>query len=224
MRTFAILHRNQGLINDEHIRIFSSLIFTQFHNYAPVLRLSVYLSIFDIVIYLIDWSKSSNLSRFFALFDRTTFLSKHFQTILDHFSFNLNELQTFIEEFLSSDDSSSLSDTRFFSLDSLLLQHRQVAFLLDLVDIHNIDTLKTIFNPLFENIRTAYQRPYMSINYVRKSIELLSSLMQENYFHSSNFIKDWLSSSIRLITREGLNFIKLHSVREIIISNIYFTL
>jgi hypothetical protein len=61
----------------------------------------------------------------------------------------------------------------------------------------------------------------MSINNVRRSIELFSGLIQENYFHSSNFVKDWFSSSIRLIVREGLNFIKINCVRKIRMSYIY---
>ncbi|CAF2861797.1 unnamed protein product [Rotaria sp. Silwood2] len=220
LRTYALNHQNQSLLKDEHIKIFSSLILTQFHTYAPVLRLSAYSSILDIVIYLLDWSISStslNLLRFFALFDRSTFLSKHFQIILDHFSFDIRQLQTFIGEFISSEDLDTSLDTRLFSLDNTLLEYRQIAFLLDLIDIHNTDMLKTIFNPLIENIRTAYQRPYMSINNVRKSIELFSGLIQENYFHSTNFVKDWFSSSIRLIVREGLNFIKIHSVQQPIV-------
>ncbi|CAF3362998.1 unnamed protein product [Rotaria socialis] len=148
LQTFALNHQNQSLLNDEHIKIFSSLILTQFNTYAPVLHLNASL------------------------------------------------------------------DTRLFSLDNTLLEYRQTAFLLDLLDIRNTDILKTIFNPLIENIRTAYQRPYMSINNVRRSIELFSGLIQENYFHSSNFIKDWLSSSIRLVVRESLNFIKIHSIKQ----------
>ncbi|CAF0979391.1 unnamed protein product [Rotaria sordida] len=217
LRTYALKHQNQSLLNDEHIKIFSSLILTQFHTYAPVLRLSAYSSIFDTVIYLLDWSISSislNLLRFFALFDRLTFLSKHFQMILNHFSFDIRQLKTFIEEFLSSEDLNTSLDTRLFSLDNTLLEYRQIVFLLDLIDIHNTDILKIIFNPLIENIRTAYQRPYMSINNVQKSIELFLGLIQENYFHSLNFVKDWLSSSIRLIVREGLNFIKIHSIKQ----------
>ncbi|CAF5154616.1 unnamed protein product, partial [Rotaria sp. Silwood1] len=140
--------------------------------------------------------------------------SKHFQIILNHFVFDIRQLQTFIEEFVSSEDLNTSLDTRLFSLDNNLLEYRQIAFLLDLIDIHNTDILKTIFNPLIENIRTAYQRPYMSINNVRKSIELFSGLIQENYFRSSNFVKDWFSSSIRLIVREGLNFIKIHSIKQ----------
>ncbi|CAF1052840.1 unnamed protein product [Rotaria sp. Silwood1] len=217
LRTYALNHQNQSLLNDEHIKIFASLILTQFHTYAPALRLSAYSSILDIVIYLLDWSissKSLSLLRFFALFDRSTFLSKHFQIILNHFVFDIRQLQTFIEEFVSSEDLNTSLDTRLFSLDNNLLEYRQIAFLLDLIDIHNTDILKTIFNPLIENIRTAYQRPYMSINNVRKSIELFSGLIQENYFRSSNFVKDWFSSSIRLIVREGLNFIKIHSIKQ----------
>ncbi|CAF3748360.1 unnamed protein product [Rotaria socialis] len=152
LQTFALNHQNQSLLNDEHIKIFSSLILTQFNTYAPVLQ------------------------------------------------------------FLSSEDLNASLDTRLFSLDNTLLEYRQTAFLLDLLDNRNTDILKTIFNPLIENIRTAYQRPYMSINNVRRSIELFSGLIQENYFHSSNFIKDWLSSSIRLVVRESLNFIKIHSL------------
>ncbi|CAM4977170.1 unnamed protein product [Rotaria socialis] len=154
LQTFALNHQNQSLLNDEHIKIFSSLILTQFNTYAPVLQ------------------------------------------------------------FLSSEDLNASLDTRLFSLDNTLLEYRQTAFLLDLLDIRNTDILKTIFNPLIENIRTAYQRPYMSINNVRRSIELFSGLIQENYFHSSNFIKDWLSSSIRLVVRESLNFIKIHSIKQ----------
>jgi hypothetical protein len=223
-RTFSITHQNQCLLNDEHIKIFSSLILTQFHTYAPVLRLSAYSLILNIVINLVDWSISStslNLLRFFGFFDRLTFLSKHFLIISNHFSFNIRQLQTLIEEFLSSDEFNSSSNNRLFSIDNDLLQYRQIAFLLDLLDIHNTDLLKTIFNPLIENIRTAYQRPYMSINNVRRSIELFSGLIQENYFHSSNFVKNWFISTIRLIAREGLDFIKIHSVRNIIMSHIY---
>jgi len=61
----------------------------------------------------------------------------------------------------------------------------------------------------------------MSINRVRRSIELFSCLIQENYFHSSNFIKSWFTSSIRLIVREGLDFIKMHSVRNKIMFYIF---
>lgn len=217
VRTFALTHQDKPLLNDEHIKIFSSLILTQFHTYAPVLRLSAYSSILDIVINLLDWtisSTSTNLLRFFALFDRPTFISKHFQKISHNFSFNLRQLQTYIEEYLSSEDFDSLLDVKLFSLDNNLIAYRQIVFLLDLLDIHNTDTLKTLFIPLIENIRTAHQRPYMSINNVRKSIELFTVLLQENYFQSSHFIKDWLSPSMRLIAREGLSFIKMHSVRE----------
>jgi len=225
-RTFALANQNRSLLNDGHIQIFSSLILTQFHTYAPVLRLSVYSSILDIVINLFDWSTSStssNLLRFFAFFDRSTFLIKYFPTLSNHFSFNIRQLQTLIEEFLSSDSLNTSSDTRLFSTDNDLLQYRQIAFLLDLLDIHNTDILKATFLPLIENIRTAYQRPYMSINNVRRSIELFSGLIQENYFHSSNFVKDWFSSSIRLIVREGLNFIKINCVRKICMSYIYMS-
>ncbi|CAF1528436.1 unnamed protein product [Rotaria magnacalcarata] len=217
LRTFALTHQNQSLLNDDHIKIFSSIILTQFHTYAPVLRLSAYASILDIVINLLNWSISSvspSLLRFFAFFDRSTFLSKHFQTISTYFAFNIRQLQTLIEEFLVSEDFNSSLDTRLFSLDNTLMEYRQIAFLLDLIDTHNTDILKAIFNPLIENIRTAYQRPYMSINNVRRSIELFSGLIQEHYFHSSNFIKDWLSSSIRLVVREGLNFIKIHCIKQ----------
>jgi hypothetical protein len=216
-RTFALVHQNQSLFNDEHIKLFSTLILTQFQTYAPVLRLSAYASILDIVINLLDWSVSSistNLLRFFAFFDRSTFLSKHFQTISNRFLFDNRQLQILIEEYLSLDSSNVSSDTRLFSIDNDLLQTRQIAFLLDLLDIHNTDIIKIIFNPLIENIRTAYQRPYMSIDIVRRSIELFSSLIQENYFHSTIFVKDWFSSSIRSIVREGLNFIKTNSVRK----------
>jgi hypothetical protein len=223
-RTFALTHQNQCLFNDEHMKLFSSLILTQFNTYAPVLRLSAYSSILDIVIYLLDWSiatTSSSLLRFFALFDRSTFLSKHFQIISDHFSFNTRQLQTLIEEFLSSDESNPSPDNRLFSIDNDLLQYRQIVFLLDLLDIHNTDILKTIFIPIIENIRTAHQRPYMSINTVQRSIELFSGLIQEKYFHSSNFVKDWFSSTIRLIVREGLDFIKMHPVSKIIVLHIH---
>jgi len=220
-RTFSLIHQNQSLLNDEHIKIFSSLILTQFNTYAPVLRLSAYSSILDIVINLLDWSISSNLLRFFAFFDRSIFLSKHFSIISNHCSFNIRQLQILIEEFLSSDELNTSPNIRLFSTDNDLFYYRQIAFLLDLLDIHNTDILKTVFNPLIENIRTAYQRPYMSINNVRRSIELFLGLIQENYFHSSNFVKNWFSSNIRLIVREGLDFIKIHSVRKIIISNIY---
>jgi hypothetical protein len=216
-RTFSLTHQNENFLNDEHIKLFSSLILTQLHTYAPVLRLSIYSSILDIVINLLDWSisiTSLNLLRFFSFFDRSIFLLKHFHIISKHCSFNIKQFQTLIEEYLSSDSSVTYSNTRLFSLDNDILQHRQLAFLLDLLDIHNTDILKTIFNPLIENIRTAHQRPYMSIHNVQRSIELFSGLIQENYFHSSNFVKDWLSSSIRLIVREGLNFIKINSVRK----------
>jgi hypothetical protein len=224
-RTFASTHQNQCLFNDEHIKIFTSIILTQFQTYAPVLRLSAYSSIFDIVINLLDWSissTSSNLLRFLAFFDRSTFLAKHFQILSNHFSFNLKQLQISIEEFLSSDESNTPSNTRLFSIDNDLLQCRQIAFLLDLLDIHNTDILKTLFLPLIENIRTVHQRPYMSINNVRRSIELFSGLLQETYFHSSNFIKDWFSSTIRLIVREGLDFIKMHSVTKIRLPIVFF--
>ncbi len=225
---FSLTHKNQSLLNDEHIQIFSSIILTQFQTYALVLRLSAYSSILDIVINLLDWSISStslNLLRFFAFFDRSIFLSKHFLIISKYFSFNIRQLQTLIEEFLSLNESNSSSNTRLFSTDNDLLQYRQIAFLLDLLDIHNKDILKTIFNPLIENIRTAYQRPYMSINNVRRSIELFSGLIQETYFHSSDFVKNWFTSSIRLIVREGLDFIKMNSVRnKIMFNNLYFFL
>jgi hypothetical protein len=154
-----------------------------------------------------------------SFFDRSIFLTKHFHLISNHFVFDIRQFQILIEEFLSSDSSINSSNNRLFSLDNDLLQCRQIAFLLDLLDIHNTDILKTIFNPLIDNIRTAHQRPYMSISSVQRSIELFSCLMHENYFHSSNFVKDWFSSSIRLIVREGLNFIKIHCVRQICISN-----
>lgn len=215
IRTFAFNHSNQYLFDDEHVKLFSTLILTQFQTYAPVLRLSAYSSILDTVIHLLDWSistTSTNLPRFFALFDRSTFLSKHFSIISQHFSFDLRQLQTSIDSFLSSDQSNPSIDTRLFSLDDDLLQYRQIVFFLDLLDIHNTDILKTIFIPIVENIRTAHQRPYMSIQTVQRSIELLAGLVQEKYFHSSNFVKDWFASTIRLIVREGLDFIKMHTV------------
>ncbi|UJR37543.1 hypothetical protein I4U23_030245 [Adineta vaga] len=216
-RTFAITNPNRSYFNDEHIKVLSTVLLTQFNTYAPVLRLSGYSSILDIVINLFDWSiasKSSNLLRFLTFFDRSTFLSKHFSNISSHFLFDIRQLQNLIEEFLSSDSINTLSNVRLFSFDNDILKTRQIAFLLDLLDIHNIDILKTVFHPLIENMRTAYQRPYMSSNHVRRSIELFSNLIQENYFHSSNFVKDWFSSSIRLITREGLNFIKINSLKQ----------
>ena len=222
-RTFSITHQNQCLLNDEHIKIFSTVMLTQFQTYAPVLRLSAYSSILDIVINLFDWSTcltSSNLLRFLAFFDRSKFLSKHFPLLSNHFSFNIRQLQTLIEEFLASDELHISPDTRLFSVDNDLLQTRQIAFLLDFLDIHNTDVLKTIFIPLMENIRTAHQRPYMSINNVRRSMELFSALIQEHYFHSSTFVKDWLSSTLRLIVREGLDFIKMHCVRKMSVFNI----
>ncbi len=223
-RMFALTRQNSCLFNDEHVKLFSTLILTQFQTYAPVLRLSAYSSILDIAIQLFDWSiapTSSSLLRFFALFDRSTFLSKHFQVISERFSFDTRRLQTLIEEFITSEESNPSPDTRLFSIDNDFLQFRQIVFLLDLLDIHNTDILKTIFIPIVENIRTAHQRPYMSINTVRRSIELFSGLVQEKYFHSSNFVKDWFSSTIRLIVREGLDFIKMHAVSKITIPYIY---
>ena len=214
-RTFAFNHPNQCLFDDEHVKQFSTLLFTQFQTYAPVLRLSAYSSILDTVIHLLDWSistTSTSLPRFFALFDRSTFFSKHFPIISQHFTFDLRQLQTSIDSFLSSDQSNPSPDTRLFSLDADLLQYRQIVFFLDLLDIHNTDILKTMFIPIVENIRTAHQRPYMSIQTVRRSIELLTGLVQEKYFHSSNFVKDWCASTIRLIVREGLDFIRMHVV------------
>ena len=215
LRGFALAHPDRVLLHDEHIQMLSSLILTQFHTYAPVLRLAAYSSILDIVTRLLDWSISStstNLLRFFAAFDRSTFLCKHFQTISSHYAWNIRQLQVSIEEFLAADSVSSTTPGRVFAIDNDLIQSRQIAFLLDLLDPHNTDVLKTLFNPLLDNIRTAYQRPYMSIDQVRRLIELFAALLQETYFHSVNFVKEWLSSSLRLITREGLNFIKLHVV------------
>jgi hypothetical protein len=63
----------------------------------------------------------------------------------------------------------------------------------------------------------------MSINTVRRSIELFTYLIQENYFHSSNFVKNWLTTTIRLIVREGLDFIRMHCVRKINIYQIYLS-
>ena len=217
IRTFSISHQNQPLFNDEHVKLFTTLVLTSFQTYAPVLRLSAYSSILDTVIHLLDWSISStspSLPRFFALFDRSTFLSKHFPLISQHFSFDIRQLQTSIESYLSSDQVNPSSDTRLFSLDNDLLEYRQIVFFLDLLDIHNTDILKTIFIPIVENIRTAHQRPYMSTNTVRRSIELFSGLVQEKYFHSTNFVKDWFASTIRLIVREGLDFIKMHAVKK----------
>lgn len=219
LRTYSITHQNEALVEDEHIKIFSTLILTQFHTYGSILRLSSYSSILDIVINLVNWSISStlnNLLKFFAFFDRSTFLSKHFTIISNNYLLNHRQLHNLIEEFLSFDELNSSIDNRLFSTDYDLLSIRQIVFLLDLLDIHNTDLLKTIFNPLIENIRTAYQRPYMSINNVRRSIELFTGLIQENYFHSSNFIKNWFITTIRLIVREGLDFIKLHCVRKLI--------
>lgn len=217
LRSFAVLHQHQAILNDEHVKQFTSLIITQFHTFAPVLRLAAYSSILDTVIYLVDWSiakMSSTLLRFFSYFDRSTFLSKHFPTISTHFPSDSRKLQGSIEEFLNAEGSNNAPDTRLFSIDTNLLESRQIIFLLDLLDTNNTDQLKTLFYPLLENIRTAHQRPYMSINHVRRSIELFTLLIQESYFHSSNFVKDWLSSSLRSVVREGLAFIKLHSVRE----------
>lgn len=217
IRTFSINHQNQALLNDEHVKLFSTLILTSFQTYAPVLRLSAYSSILDTVIHLLDWSISStstSLPRFFALFDRSTFLSKHYPLISQHFSFNLRQLQTSIESYLSSEQVNPSLDGRLFSLDTDLIEYRQIVFFLDLLDIHNTDILKVIFIPIVENIRTAHQRPYMSTNTVRRSMELFSGLVQEKYFHSTNFVRDWFASTVRLIVREGLDFIKMHAVNN----------
>lgn len=217
LRTFAVTHQNQPLIHEEHVKQFTSLIITQFHTFAPVLRLSAYSSILDIVISLFNWSIASTSNvflRFLTFFDRSTFLSKQFPMIFEHFPSDLRRLQDLIEEFLNADLSNNSSDMRLFSMETNLLQSRQIIFLLDLLRTNNTDQLKILFNPLLENIRTAHQRPYMSVDYVRRSIELFTMLIEETYFHSSNFVKDWLSSSLRSIVREGLNFIKLHSVSK----------
>ena len=217
-RAFAVSNQNRALLNDEHIKVLSTLILTQFHTFAPVLRLSAYKSLLDSVVELFDWSTcstSSHLLKFLAFFDRPVFLSKHFSNISSHLTFDIRQLQNLIAEFLSSDSTTTVSNTRLFSTDNDLLQIRKIAFLLDLLEIPNTDVLKTVFHPMIENIRTAYQRPYMSINNVRRSIELFSGLIQETYFHSSNFVKDGFSSSMRSITREGLSFIKTNCVRKI---------
>ena len=133
---------------------------------------------------------SINLIRFFAFFDRHVFLSSHFHTISFHFPFNSKEFQLAIDEFLSSDSSNSSLDTRLFSFDPDLLQCRYIAFLLDLTDLNNTDVLKTIFEPLIENIRTAHERPYMPIDNVRRSIQLFDGLIHETYFHSSTYVKN----------------------------------
>jgi hypothetical protein len=222
LRTVALIHQNRVLFHDEHIQLLTSLILTQLHTFAPVLRLAAYSSILDSVIYLLDWSissASSHLLRFFAFFDRSIFLAKHFPLISTHFSWNIRQIQLLIEEFLACDTSVSSLNMKLFSIDQDLLQARQIVFLFDLIDIHNTDLLKILLNPLLEKIRSAYQRPYVSIDHVRRSIELLSILIHEIYFHSSNFIKDWLSCNLRSIAREGLNFIKMNSVSKQTVSS-----
>lgn len=220
-RRYSQTHSNQSLLNDEHIKIFLSLILTHFHTYAPVLRLSIYSSIVDIVVNLFNWSTcstSTNLLRFLAYFDRSKFLSKDIPLLSQHFSFDLRQIQTLLDEFLSSEESNSSPDTRLFSIDGDLIQTRQIAFLLDLLDNQNVDILKSLFLPLMENIRTVHQRPYMSTNNVRRSIELFHYLNQEHYFHSTNFVKNWLSANLRLIVREGLDFSKAHCASEPMVS------
>lgn len=215
VREFSLKNREKPLFNEEVLKILSSLILNEFETFAPVFRLSIYSSIFDATLNLIDWSivpNSNQFVRFVSLFDRSTFVSKHFQSISKHFSPNLRQIQNFIEEFLSSENLFFFNENRIFSVNDDLSLFRQIVFLLDLVDIHNTDVLKTLLSPILENIRTAYQRPYTSVDRIRRSIELFHGLINEHYFHSINFIKDWISSSLRLIVREALSFVKLHAV------------
>ncbi|CAF1228447.1 unnamed protein product [Didymodactylos carnosus] len=218
LRMYSLLNSSLTILTDEHIKLLY-LILTKLSTYAPILRLSIYSYILDIVLNLVDWTNISFfcLLNLFSLYDRQLFLlnDKYESVILFHCSklFSVDYLKMKIDEYLTITENSLNEESSIFSFETNRPRHRQIVLLIDLLRFNKKEEIiKQNFDHLFENIRTVCQRPYMSKERVNKSIELIMGL--DNELFQSELDKNWLTTNIKSIVNDGLNYIKMELIKQ----------